>query len=361
MKVVNFGNTYDVYNGTLNTYDMLPTQTYYVRFQEFKGFYLEKRNNIEIGEDKIYGVHTEKVQKVLNAFSKFTRNLGVILSGDKGIGKSLFARCLSVSAAQMDIPTIIVDQYIPGIDSYIEKIEQEVLVLFDEFEKTFSKEEEQTSLLSLFDGYSTGKKLFVITCNDYRRLNQFLINRPGRFHYHIQFKYPTTDEIREYLRDKVEPQYHNEIDGIVRFAQRSGNINYDCLRAIAFELNMGVCCNDALSDINIIKTDDKMFVEAELYYSNGVVIKDKTNIDMSEEFEVVYLNDNKGDNVADASFYMCNVKFNYQEGYFYVDAEDISVEYDSRYSDTFKERIKDANIVKLVMRRHYPQNIHYTL
>lgn len=361
MKVVNFGNTYDVYNGTLNTYDMLPAQTYYVRFQEFKGFFLEKRNDIEIGEDKIYGVHTEKVQKVLSAFTKVTRNLGVILSGDKGIGKSLFARCLCVSAAQMNIPTIIVDQYIPGIDSYIDKIEQEVLVLFDEFDKTFSEQKEQTSLLSLFDGYSSGKKLFVITCNDHRKLNQFLINRPGRFHYHIRFQYPSPDEIREYLHDKVEPQYHGEIDGIVRFSQRTNCINYDCLRAIAFELNMGICCNEALTDLNIVKTDDKVKVEAELYYSNGVVLKSKEEIDMTGEHEVLYLCDNKGNNVVDVSFYMCNVKFNYQDNYFYVDTEDISFEYDRRYSKEFEEVIIGAHVVKFIMRRSHLSDIHYTL
>ena len=36
---------------------------------------------IEINEDKIYGVHMEKVNKVLNAFPNFNKNLGVILSG----------------------------------------------------------------------------------------------------------------------------------------------------------------------------------------------------------------------------------------------------------------------------------------
>ena len=51
-----------------------------------------------ITEAKIYGVHTEKVFKVLNSFEKVNRSLGVILSGDKGIGKSLFAKLLAIEA-----------------------------------------------------------------------------------------------------------------------------------------------------------------------------------------------------------------------------------------------------------------------
>ena len=37
------------------------------------------------------------------------------------------------------MPLIIIDTYIQGIASYIESIEQEVMVLFDEFDKTFGE------------------------------------------------------------------------------------------------------------------------------------------------------------------------------------------------------------------------------
>lgn len=98
MRVISSGNTYEVFDDSLKTYDKFPVQTYVVRFSKFKGFYLEKYMDIEIKEDKIYGVHMEKVEKVLRSFEKFDRNLGVILSGDKGIGKSLFAKLLSIEA-----------------------------------------------------------------------------------------------------------------------------------------------------------------------------------------------------------------------------------------------------------------------
>ena len=90
MKAISIGKTFEIYDDSLLTYDKLPAQVYTIRFSQMKGFYLEKHQNIEINEEKIYGVHLQKIQKVIKSFEKMERNLGVILSGDKGIGKSRF-------------------------------------------------------------------------------------------------------------------------------------------------------------------------------------------------------------------------------------------------------------------------------
>ena len=95
MKIIETGTTYKIYGEDLLVLENLPAQTYKVGFSKFTGFFLEKQANLEIKEEKIYGVHESKVRKVLNRFKNTNKNLGVILSGDKGIGKSLFARLLS--------------------------------------------------------------------------------------------------------------------------------------------------------------------------------------------------------------------------------------------------------------------------
>lgn len=273
MKVISTGSHYEIYNDDLKTYDKLPAKTYSVCFNKMTGFYMEEHADLVITE-KVYGIHLKKVEKVLRSFSSFDRSLGVILSGFKGIGKSLFAKMLCEAAVKRGIPVLIVDKFIPGISAYIESIEQEILVLFDEFDKTFggvktgdNEADPQAGMLSLFDGVAQGKKLFVITCNELRSLNDYLVNRPGRFHYHFRFDYPTAEEIREYLTDKLDKGRVGEIDKVVSFANRV-NLNYDCLRAIAFELNAGENFESAIADLNIINLESERY-RAVLYLVNG--------------------------------------------------------------------------------------------
>ena len=75
------------------------------------------------------------------------------------------------------LPVIFVNSYVPGVADYIASIKQPVVVVFDEFDKTFSNKDEendcQTEMLTLFDGIYPGKKLFVITCNNINHLNEF--------------------------------------------------------------------------------------------------------------------------------------------------------------------------------------------
>lgn len=368
MKVISSGNTYEVFDDTLCTYDKFPAQSYVVRFSKFKGFYLEKYVDIEINEEKIYGVHTEKVDKVLKAFNKFNRNLGVILSGDKGIGKSLFAKLLSVKAMEMGIPLIVVDKFIPGIASYIESIDQEVMVLFDEFDKTFGEVKAadgeaspQANLLSLFDGVSGGKKLFVITCNELGKLNDYLINRPGRFHYHFRFDYPTAAEVREYLTDKLDEQYYGEIDAVIAFSRRI-NLNYDCLRAIAFEINFGIPFKEAITDLNIINLGSYTRYNLTLHYKNGLTATYKNyGLDLFADYdESVWLGDSKGNAYVEVSFNVGSAEFDTKKMVYVVDADALKIYYDN--DECYKELVdcaKQTEVDYLAITRVPSKNIHY--
>lgn len=298
MHIVESGKRYRIFNNAITTYDQLPPKTYRVDYDpDTRTFSLLEAHDFEIPETKIYGQHLDKVKKVLNAMDKMNRNLGVILSGDKGIGKSLFSKCLGLKARKKGIPVILVNEYHEGIANFLEEIEQTVMILFDEYDKTFNDKKYncQAEMLSLFDGVSAGKKLFVITCNEIQSLSQYLINRPGRFHYHFRFLYPTADEIRDYMEDKLDKQYYDEIENVIAFSVRM-NLNYDCLRSIAFELNNGLKFQEAINDLNIIRISQykniKIIVEFENQATLSGKIKewqlyDNTITDMS-----IYLPDN---------------------------------------------------------------------
>lgn len=261
MNVVNAGNRYQIYGEDVKTFKLLPTASYEVNFNKMTGFYLTSRPDLIANEDKIYGSHGKKVEKVMHSFQMADRNFGIILSGQKGIGKSLFARILATKAIAAGHPVITVNSYIPGIADFLGSIEQEVVVIFDEFEKTFGAKEEfdpQEEMLSLFDGMNNGKKLFVITCNEIDKLNSFLINRPGRFHYHFNIQNPSDEEVSKYMFDKVKSEYHEKIPQVINLA-KTINITYDYLRAIAFEMNQGYDLDEILTDLNITRTSDVRF------------------------------------------------------------------------------------------------------
>jgi hypothetical protein len=290
MKIVKTGETLRIFGDNLETFDVIPAGTYKVEFHPMMGFYLTEANNFETTEEKIYGSHAEKITKVLKSYDKFNRSMGIILSGKKGMGKSMFVQLIAEAVVKKDIPVIMVTKAFPGIADFIEEIEQECLVIFDEFEKMFASNrnmyghqqqnqrpdiENQDNLLGLFDGTSQQKRLYAITVNDLSRVNEYMLSRPGRFHYHIRFDYPSAAEIHEYLGDKLDPEYHSEINEVVSFANRV-KLNYDSLRAIAFELNEGYTFKSAIGDLNILNTDDQR-------YNVKVVFTDGKSHDMKAQ------------------------------------------------------------------------------
>lgn len=271
MNIVICGSSARVYGEDVQTCKSLLVGTYDVCFNQMSGFSLCRRNDLYPNEEKIYGSHPKKVEKVMKTFKAVNRNLGVILSGRKGSGKSLFVRILSQEVLSNGMPVIIVSGCYPGISDFISSIEQEVLVVFDEFEKVFGHTDDehdpQNELLPLFDGIDNGKKLFVITCNDTNLLNDCLLNRPGRFHYHFDVKNPTEDDIREYMTDNLLPEYADAIESIVRLSILT-DVTYDFLRAISFELNQGYSLAETMQDLNI--SDDKYSTfDVELVFKNG--------------------------------------------------------------------------------------------
>ena len=257
-------NQYDIFpNNSVKSYNHIPIGTYRVCANK-SGFYLEKTSNLDYN-NKVYGNTMARVEKTFNAFKYKDSSLGVLMSGDKGMGKSLCARLMCARAIEEGMPVLIVERAYRGISSFISSIDQEVCVFFDEFEKTFGTKDDdegtgldpKTEMLSLLDGISISKNLYILTCNKTYGLDYFLA-RPGRIHYHFQFKYPSPEEIREYLIDNVKEDKITEekISSVISYSHVR-KLNYDHLNAICFELNTAeeICLDDL--NIQSDETDDK--------------------------------------------------------------------------------------------------------
>lgn len=371
MKTIQTGNIFRVYDNSMKVYDQLPPASYLVSFDKNEGFYLSLYNDIEIKE-KVYGVHEAKVDKTLASFHEFNRNLGIILSGAKGIGKSLFAKLLSKKGIEQGFPLIIVNSYIPGVGEYINNIEQEVIVLFDEFDKVFKEKNNgssspQAELLTLFDGIAQGKKLFVVTCNDITGLNNFLVNRPGRFHYHLRFSYPEGEEIKEYLMDALDEKYYGEINAVIAFSKKT-RLNYDCLRAIAFELNHGLTFKEAIKDLNIVNIENEIYTLT-LYLDNGEKLKARDGIDMfSSEETLTEFEDPKGENdIFEVYYTPSDNTYDVEGGVCYIEGSKLKLELENylikgpevpEFIELYN-KYKDVKATRLEFKRKVDKSIRY--
>ena len=347
----------------------MPAQAYLVNFDKMSGFYLSTFDDIAIKE-KIYGIHIEKCEKVLKSFKIFERNLGIILSGAKGIGKSLFAKLLSIKSIEAGYPLIIVNSYIPGIADYLTSIQQEVVVLFDEFEKTFPSPRDkdacdpQAEMLTLFDGLSQGKKMFVVTCNELHNLNDYLVNRPGRFHYHFRFEYPTNEEITSYLIDKIPVEAHEEINKVINFAQKV-NLNYDCLRAIAFELSTGSSFEEAIKDLNILNLSAESY-NAILVFNDGTKAREQMNIDLFEDGEIRREFRDSNNFYFYATFNPCDSYHDAVKGGMVIQGSNVKLDWQEDYYDEDKDKAalenrKQRKCEYILFRRSGNKSLHYAV
>ena len=201
------------------------------------------------------------------------------------------------------------------------------MVLFDEFDKAFPCDDDdsdnpQNSMLPLFDGTSCGKKLFVVTCNDTNKLSAYMINRPGRFHFNLEFGCPGCTEIEEYLKDNLKPEYYDKIRDVIALSYKV-DLSYDCLRAIAIELNFGETLNEAMQDLNITY-DENVYFDVCVKFKDGTKVSDtfrriETRPDFSREVRMY----NKHDDLVFWFVYNSNdIKIDDKHG-MYINGEDL--------------------------------------
>jgi hypothetical protein len=219
----------------MDLHETLPNGNYVIKEDMFHNLFLESIDSFEI-KGKTYGDHMRNCDRILNTFKDRPNTTGVMLAGEKGSGKSLLAKAISIEGAKQNIPTIVINAPWAGdrFNSFIQSIEQPVIVLFDEFEKVYDSDA-QEAILTLLDGVFPSKKLFVLTCNDKWRIDQHMRNRPGRIYYMLDFKGLTADFIIEYCEDNLINKAH--IEKICQIASLFSEFNFDMLKALIEEMN----------------------------------------------------------------------------------------------------------------------------
>lgn len=228
----------------------LPVGNYTVKFDQMSNtFFLEMVDSFSQVK-KLYGDTQRHSDRILNTYESRTSSTGVMLAGEKGSGKSLLAKTLSIEGAKKGIPTIIINSAFTGdgFNTFIQNIEQPCIILFDEFEKVYDSEDQEKAL-TLLDGVYPTKKLFVLTCNNKYRIDENMRNRPGRIFYMLDYKGLDPAFIEEYCHDTLNEKKH--ISKIVELAALFEQFNFDMLKALVEEMNRyGETPQDALKMLN---------------------------------------------------------------------------------------------------------------
>lgn len=218
--------------------DTLPVGNYVVQYDSNSNtYYLDTIDNFTI-PNRLYGDTLKNTDRILRTFLDRPSSTGVLLNGEKGSGKTLLAKNISVVAAkQYNIPTILVNAPWHGdtFNTFIQRIEQPVILFFDEFEKVYSDKESKESVLTLFDGVFSSKKLFICTCNDRYKLDDNMINRPGRLYYSLDFDGLDVSFIKQYCEENLHDK--TKIDSILRVSILYGKMNFDMIKSIVEEIN----------------------------------------------------------------------------------------------------------------------------
>lgn len=235
---VRSGNAFSVTDrDAINIQEKLPAGNYIVKEHPMtEELYLEKVDNFTT-VSKLYGKIDNYAERILVTFDSRPGSTGVMLSGEKGSGKSLLAREICIRAAEEGIPTIVINTPFFGdkFNNFIQVIEQDTVILFDEFEKVYHDTNKQEALLTLLDGAFPTRKLFIMTCNDKYRVDHHMRNRPGRLFYMIDFTGLEKDFIIEYCEDVLVNKEH--IPTIVNLSTLFSSFNFDMLKALVEEMN----------------------------------------------------------------------------------------------------------------------------
>lgn len=245
--------------------DTLSSGVYELKESKF-GFFLSLVSDEFTLPEKIYDNESALISRVETTFKGFDKNFGILLKGIKGGGKTITAKQI---CNNLKLPVILVNEHYDNMGSFINSISQDVILFFDEFEKTYSlssyqQDDEEingkksiANLLTLMDGVFTSghKRLFILTTNeDY--LPDAIMSRPSRIRYSKDFTDLPLDSIMLILEDSVKNK--SLIPGLVALLKELEIVTVDIVKSFAEEANLyGKVDKDFFSIFNVKRIEQK--------------------------------------------------------------------------------------------------------
>ena len=270
------------------SHDKLPVGNYSLQHSDRDGYFLVQQEDFKI-PSKLYGDFSFIDRWIKSYQNNSEKNLGILLSGIKGTGKTVAAQLF---CNRIGYPTIFITSNYEGpeFEEFISDPKFENSIIFiDEFEKVYERESDTNSLLTLMDGMYRTKLIFVLTANDPSRINNKLQNRLNRIKYHKLYEKLEDEIIDEIIEDLLIHKEHKQslLDFIVKF----DFITMDVLTSVIKEIN--VFNEDAMvcaSYLNL--TEESSYYKVSVIH-NGITYKcDGHNFNFrTQDLEICYVLD----------------------------------------------------------------------
>ena len=228
------GSIYTQVDSDYRVSESLPIGIYNINLTK-TGYHLDKYADKFIFPYKIYGLQEDFIDYVIKTYNNTEGNLGIMLTGTKGSGKTVTAKEL---ANKLNLPIIIVKDMEDNNQSMIEflsGIECNCVLFLDEFEKNFK--ESDSTILQIMDGVYNSKyrKVFLLTTNE-MSVNENMIGRPSRIRYVKRFENLDLKSVNEYLDDVLEvPEARQDL---LDFIDSLTISTIDILKTIVDEVNI---------------------------------------------------------------------------------------------------------------------------
>lgn len=185
---------------------------------------------------KYYGSLLDYAKHIEDYRENHQGNLGVLLYGISGTGKSLLAKRLCNDFQSKGMPIIIIDSNtVLYLEAIIQLLNTPCVFLLDEFEKMFESTEQQGYLLTILDGIYQTNHTFILTANDVDAINPYMFSRPSRIRYAIGYETLDVELIEEILNDLLEDK--SKVDQVLTLMLQIDNLSFDVLTQFIKEVN----------------------------------------------------------------------------------------------------------------------------
>lgn len=261
---------------------LLPA-VYSLNHNPMSGYYLEKQSDRYSIPDRIYGDFYSRVLRVQKFYEQSKRSIGVLSTGIKGAGKSMFSCMLCNSFIDKKIPIIQISEAYGGtaFNNFIDSLGDCVL-FFDEFAKIYARDDEeendpQNALLTILDGTSHSKRLHLFTENEERHINSFMLNRPGRIRYHFRHNRLDDAVVADFCEDHNVPA--EVVKELISATSHIGAFSFDILNAIVTEWKLfGGRIGELVEVMNIPTINPNMvmrMISIDVFRGRGVACPDE--------------------------------------------------------------------------------------